>query len=50
MERSTTIPVSGLGLENTYPNQQEYGAIANGVGENPLNGNGVLSFIKEMKI
>jgi len=21
MERSTTIPMSGLGLENTYPNQ-----------------------------
>ena len=25
-----------------YPNHQKYGTIANGVGENPLNGNGVL--------
>ena len=34
---STTIPMLGFDI---ISNQQEYGAIANGVGENPLNGNG----------
>ena len=45
-KRSTIIPMSGIGLENKggnpeYPIQQEYGSIANGVGENPLNGNSI---------
>lgn len=49
-ERSTTIPMSGRRLVNKGGNpeylwQQEYGTIANGVGENPLNGKGMTAIL-----
>ena len=47
-KRSQTIPMSGCGFMNKggnpeQPQQQEYDSIANGVGENPLNGKGMAA-------